>query len=125
MNMISPIERLQIINALRSCDGITMETTVAELVEMGNVSPLSYDNVGYYKLNMDTIDGFLQGESAMEAMINSQIVTAIGDREFGLIEIDGNQMAIQNGTNLFPMFAFLFSDDEKEKYLIPVEHAVE
>lgn len=120
--MISSLERLQIFEALRSCDSITTETTVADLIEMGKHVSIITSDTRFYKLNMDTIHEFINTASILESMINSQIVNALGDRKFALVERDGNQIAIQNDTNMLPMFNFLFSDEEKKKYLISVEH---
>lgn len=123
--MISSLERLQIIEALRSCDDITSETTVADLIEMGKHAAVITPDTQFYKLNMDTISEFTHTGSPMESMINGQIVDTLGGDEFALVIRDGNQMAIKNDTNMLPMFNFLFSDEEKEKYLIPVEKSAE
>lgn len=121
--MISSLERLQIIEALRHSDNISTETTVAELIEMGRHIACIPAETKFYKLNMATIHEFTNTSSPLESMINGQIVTTLGQSEFALVERDGNQMAIQNETNMLPMFNFLFSDTEKEKYLIPVPTA--
>lgn len=120
--MISSLERLQIIEALRSCDNITSDNTVAELIEMGKHATCVPSETKFYKFNMDTISEFTHTGSLLESMINGQIVDTLGKHEFALVESNGNQMAIQNETNMLPMFNFLFSDEEKKKYLIPVEH---
>lgn len=123
--MISTLERLQIIEALRCGDDITSETTVADLIEMGRHIACNPSETKFYKLNMATIHEFTNTSSPLESMINGQIVTTLGQSEFALVESNGNQMAIQNETNMLPLFNFLFSDAEKEKYLIPVEKSVE